>query len=245
MSISVIQAPGGASSVAAPASIAPTWASTQPGTTLVMVLGLAISAAQTVTPPANWVRVNNQGQGTNVVVQIWVLAGQFNPGGITSQTVNLTNVNGAAWQLFELAGGCGGPTLAALLLLTGNNASTTAIGPLGFSPHTWGNTFDLFAAAFLSGGGLYTPANTVPIGTATNTSQQTSTTGATNVSLVTAYGLMGPTPQRGLLLGGNIGSATAAAWIMAMLLATDSQPTSEMPSNQFYVGASPASIGGL
>lgn len=244
--ITIKQTSGNATTVASPTTFTPVWSATAAGSTLLLVAGLALSGAPTVTPPAGgWQLITSNAQGTSVAVYIYALVNA--PAGTTSLNFVINNVNGAAWQLFELAGAAPGPTPTdSKLSPSGQGASVTALGPVVFTPRTYGGTLDVFAVAYLSGGGAYTAGNNVQgVGATVVAPTQTSTTGATTVSLSVTTIQQGPSPSSALSLGGSCAAAAAAAWGSAALLAADSQPYVHSPYGGATIGAGPASFGGL
>lgn len=245
--ITVVQTSGGHTTAAAPASITPTWAATAAGSTLVLALGLALSGAPTVTPPAGWQLTGSLVQGTTVAVYLFAFPGA--PAGTTGQTFNLTGVNGAAWQLYELAGATPGPTPADPLWgFTGGNGTPGTNLTVGTPnrPRNFGNTFDIAAMAYISSGGAYSDvSNPQGIGAMTVPATQTSTTGATNVSLVALSIQQGPTPPRNTGFGGTIAVAAVSAIVLDAYLAADSLAYAHSPYGGATLGAGPASFGGL
>ena len=243
--ITPVQTSGGHSSVAAPSSIAPTWSATQAGSTLVLALGLALSGAPAVTPPAGWVQFGSTVQGTAVAVYLFALVNA--PAGSTTFGFLLTNANGAAWQLWELGGAAPGPTSQDNALVKSQSAASgTTCNGAAYSPRAYGGTFDMFVCAYLSGGGAYTDATvTGGIGAQSTSATQTSTTGATNVSLLATTIQQGPSGSVAYLPGGTIAVSAAHAQLQAALLASDSASICHTSYGGATLGASPVSIGGL
>lgn len=226
---SIVQTAQGATSVGAPATVAPTWAATQAGSCLVFFLAGAMSAAGSASPPAGWILINATAATTLAELRLWILPN--NAGGITGGTWTLTNYNGAAWGFYELAGvNAVTPqdrfSLAAASLAVGG--SPLQLG--GYFPH-YTNEFWLDFAAIVPAAAV-TPASTGGTLGWTAGPTATSTTGATNVTLASQHQLQGAGAQPAQASYTFAGSP-AACIMQLCLYGTQSKQLALAPDGSF------------
>lgn len=219
-----VQAVGGATTVAAPASVAPTWAAATAGTTLVVILGLATTGVPAIGAPAGgWQRLDLNG-GAAPVVGIWFLPGVNNPGGSTGATWTLTNTNGAAWHMYELgnnvpsAGTCTDPPDT----VNGSSVAVSSFTVPSITRHVMALT-EFAACAVLTTASTYTfTGNGGSASWQTTVANQTSTTGATNVILAVRTLQQGCAPRLDASFSATLGVAAAYSAMWCAFLSTSS-----------------------
>jgi hypothetical protein len=194
-----------------PASIAPSWSATVAGNTLIAVVASALSGAPTISTPAAWTAGPVITQGTAMDLRMFYY--KNNPGSITTATFNLTNVAGIAVGFFEISGLTSVQPYDINSGQSNSNASSTAVSSPVYTNPPYGSLLYVGAVASISTQAL-TPAN-VPGKVAWVTGPtDTSTTGATNVTLYTATMNQGSNPAAEAQIVGTL--AGAGVWCAGM-----------------------------
>lgn len=215
----VIQTVGTATTTAAPASISATIAATAQGSTLVAVVAVAASAAPTAAAPgAAWVATLSIIQGTTIAIFMYHLPGAANPGGITTVASNLTNVNGACLDVFEV-----GNLNSAQPQDTGVTASNAgSVSPLVLVPGNPRLAPEIYIAAIANIASQTFADTSIADRSSWTTAPaaQASTTGATNVQLNARYGLPGANPSGIGQMSATLGGSAAWCAVMASFYCT-------------------------
>lgn len=211
----IIQKVAAQTTTLGPASLVVNCAASTAGSFLVLLAAAAMSASGSIGTPANWTAVTLPTNG-NAAIRYNLFTYPNNPGGVTSVTLGtFSNVNAVVAFLLEVANvPASWPNgVDALALKSVDSASAASLSTSAQTP-VLGNELWVGMLAALTGQTL--TAAMVPaagLGTWTQQSTATSTTGTTNVQALLETSQPGPSfptggqLQAGLTLGGALACA--------------------------------------
>lgn len=194
---------------AAPTAVAPTWAASRVGSTLVVILTLGLNAAPTITLPAGWALVSSSVNGTAVATYVYTYAN--NPGALTGASWTVGGgVQSGAWVALELTGVGANAVHAATLA----QAATTALSASAPAAHDLSNLIEIGAFGYVSTGGAFTDTS-LPgtVAWVSSVAAQTSTNsqaGAVNVTQAIDTLMQGANPQGSASPQGTVAVAAAS-----------------------------------